>query len=516
MIALQTGTRIGRYLLATRLATGGMAEVWLARSRTGDDGARPVVIKALLPDLAEDPDLVHMFLDEAALAARLDHPNIVHVMESGQAGGRCFIAMEHVPGRTLRQLERQLRRDGKTIPPWFVLSVAESVCNALECAHTQRDEQGAPLEIVHRDVSPENVIVGLNGEVKVLDFGVAKMSTSAIRTKVGEIKGKHAYLSPEQIRAVEGQGRVDLRTDLFSLGIVMYELLTLVRPYSGDNPLALMNSILSQTPRPPSPSSLAPWVAREVDELVMRAMAHDPADRFASAQEMGCAIRHCVDSRSPRPTPAHLAAMLEIVFSGEGASDDHQEAIEALDAAWPSLSGAELGAGTSAGELLPVSLRRGTEATVRRHSASGNTAPYSSRTIDRVIRAARAGLPVPVAELLEDAADPPPTTRRRPETVSAPQRGWDAAVQRIRQENAVATGTPVPPRPESEPPSAVPDTPEAAARHSFERGLRLARARDPQGALEALAEAVELDPYNRLYQTNLRILRRQLDAEEKG
>ena len=302
-----------RYLFVRRIAKGGMAEVWLTQERIANR-ERTIVLKLLLPELAEDPDFVRMFLDEARLASLLHHQNIVSIYDVGQLGDRYFIAMEYVAGRTLRQVLHQLRRDNRRLPVWFALSIGVKTCSALEHAHHACDEGGSPLHVVHRDVSPENIIVGYDGSVKVLDFGIAKASARGTRTRVGVMKGKHAYMAPEQILAAETGCSIDHRADLYSLGVVLYELLTTVRPFDADNELSLIRSIVEGTPQPEPPCTLAPWLEPEVEAVVLRSMARQPEVRFDSASKLRDALEECLRAIGQAPSDRHIGGMLSLIL----------------------------------------------------------------------------------------------------------------------------------------------------------------------------------------------------------
>ncbi len=282
-IRLNKGSELGRYLLAEHLASGGMADVWLARAKGVGGFQKTVVIKTLRPDFAEDPNFVRMFIDEALLACELDHPNIVHIFDLGQLGNTYFIAMEFIAGKNLRQIQRTLETSEQLVPPWLVLHAGISVCNALEYAHNHKNEQGQCLNIVHRDVTPDNIMASFIGVIKVLDFGIAKASTSTVNTGKGILKGKYAYVAPEQILRSHIKRQPDARADIYSLGVSLYEMLCGFRPFMGANNSALLRAILEQPPFPPH--EVAPWVPRELSDIILCAIARNPDDRYATAGE---------------------------------------------------------------------------------------------------------------------------------------------------------------------------------------------------------------------------------------
>ncbi|MBI1947653.1 MAG: serine/threonine protein kinase [Deltaproteobacteria bacterium] len=270
---------IGRYNLTKRLGVGGMAEVFLAQ-QDGPAGFHKVcVVKRMLPHLAEEPRFVEMFQREARLAALLHHTNVVQIYELGETDGAFFIAMEYVDGMPLHRLARASWRANRPLPMEVVCCALADAALGLAAAHEQCDEHGQPLRLVHRDISPDNLIVNREGVTKVLDFGVAK-STQGERTATGELKGKVPFLSPEQIRG----DAIDGRSDLYALGVTAYWLLTGKRPFTAPSDLGVMQAVLADTPRPPR--ALNPTVPEPLDELVMRLLEKDAGRRPQSGHEV--------------------------------------------------------------------------------------------------------------------------------------------------------------------------------------------------------------------------------------
>jgi hypothetical protein len=280
--AFETGMQFGSYLLRQRLGIGGMASVWKAI----DESGRTLVIKRILPTLAEDPEFVDMFVHEARLSARMRHPNIVRVFTHGDYEGERFLAMEYLHGRDLGSVMQVLARSAPPIPA-FGAFVAREACRALVFVHALRDaDSDTPLNLVHRDVSLSNIMLCFDGSVKLLDFGVAKALADerAQRTQAGVLKGKWAYLAPEQ---VEG-GKIDQRADIFSLGIVLHEMLTGRRLFKAATGLATLEKVRAAKILPPSATN--PAVPLALDAICMRALARSPKDRFQSAAEMAAAL----------------------------------------------------------------------------------------------------------------------------------------------------------------------------------------------------------------------------------
>jgi serine/threonine protein kinase len=273
--------RLGRYRLIRQLAVGGMAEVYLAVAEGLSGFEKRVVVKRLLPQHARNPELLAMFLDEARLCAGMRHPHIAEVYDVGEDGGDYFFAMEHVTGGDLRSLLDH----GGALPPGDALAIAAAVAEGLHCAHEHRDEQGRQLAIVHRDVSPSNVLVSVGGEVKLIDFGVAKWAAQRTETRHGVLKGKCAYMSPEQCRAEP----LDRRSDVFALGVLIYELTTGRRPFEGANDFEIMTAVVRGGAAPPS--SVAPDYPPALDALVMSALAARREDRPATALALAEALK---------------------------------------------------------------------------------------------------------------------------------------------------------------------------------------------------------------------------------
>jgi serine/threonine protein kinase len=282
--AAEVGSTANSYQILAKLATGGMAEIFLARGEGVAGVERYCVLKRILRDRASDVHFVRMFLDEARLAAQLQHPNIAQVYDIGKLGDSYFFTMEYVHGETVRALLHRAQGLRRRLPINCVLTIAAGTAAGLHHAHARLGFDGRPLDIVHRDVSPSNLMVSYEGGVKVVDFGVAKAADRAQETKSGTVKGKISYLSPEQCKGK----RVDRRSDLFSLGICFWEMLTTERLFKRASDFENMNAIVTEDT--PPPSSRRPDVPPEVDELVLRLLAKTPEARFQTADEVVDAI----------------------------------------------------------------------------------------------------------------------------------------------------------------------------------------------------------------------------------
>lgn len=295
-------------MVLRKIATGGMAEVYLAVHEGPEGFEKPVAIKQILPHLASDEQFVRMFLDEARIAARLSHPNIVQIFDLGVEGQIHYLAMEYLFGESLARLEEQLARSGRTLPLEASLFIATNLCLALHHAHTFTLGAG-PQPIVHRDVSPSNVLLSFDGAVKLADFGVAKVKGSQKTTTIGLIKGKVGYMAPEQILGEP----IDTRTDLFALGIVLYELVTGRVPFAGKSMRAIFDAVTN--PEPPAPaSSINPAVPAQLDALLLRSLQKKPDDRFQTAADFLEALENAQRSLSLVTNSLSFGRLVERTF----------------------------------------------------------------------------------------------------------------------------------------------------------------------------------------------------------
>jgi serine/threonine protein kinase len=277
----ETPIRFGKHLLLDRISIGGMAEVW--RAVETDAARRVVAIKRLLPTVAEHPELVSMFIAEARVMLALDHPNIVRVYELGEVARTHFMSMEYVHGRDLRRILELCRESRLPAPIPIACYVISQVCQALDHVHRLLDESGRQINLVHRDVSPSNVLVSYRGDVKLIDFGIAQAGARGAQES-GEVDGKAAYMSPEQVL-----GRsIDRRSDIFSVGVCLHELLTGKRLFAGTRNHALAAGVRFQIPLP---SRRNPSIQPALDSIVLKALASDPENRYQCASELAEDLR---------------------------------------------------------------------------------------------------------------------------------------------------------------------------------------------------------------------------------
>jgi serine/threonine protein kinase len=306
----------GPYRLLERIARGGMAEVFKAK-RTGIEGFEKVVaVKRILPHLSDDREFVDMFVNEAKMVAGLSHPNIVQTTDLRKIGTSYCIAMEYVHGHDLRTIRNRAELTGRPIPASLCAFVVSKVCAALGYAHRRKDQQGRLLEIVHRDISPQNVLISFEGEVKLTDFGIAKASAKASTTESGALRGKLLYMSPEQARGKP----VDRRSDIFSLGILFYELLANRKPFVSDPETPVLEIVRECRLSPLR--SVCPRVPEALEGVVMKALERDPKRRYQDAATMQRELEGVLHGQE-EASASELARYLETLFEpGERAEPD--------------------------------------------------------------------------------------------------------------------------------------------------------------------------------------------------
>jgi serine/threonine-protein kinase len=315
--------QFGRYQLLKKLAAGGMGQVFLAR--TGEAGfEKLVVLKSILPHLVEDQEFYEMFSDEAKVSMRLNHPNIVQIFEFGQERGIHFLVMEYVAGEDIRKMVKRIGQQGSTLPLGGILRVIADAAAGLDYAHKATDAKGQPLGIIHRDVSPQNVLVGFDGAVKLIDFGVAKAAGRAQHTATGILKGKFPYMSPEQAEGDE----LDPRSDIFAIGIVLWELLTGRRLFKGESDTATQK--LVRTCSVPAPSTLGAGLPQDLDAIVLKSLAKNRNDRFPDAGAMRMAIEDFITKKGIPASPAHLVSFLRPFYIERIAQEQNADSLDEL------------------------------------------------------------------------------------------------------------------------------------------------------------------------------------------
>ncbi|MBI3609895.1 MAG: protein kinase [Nitrospirae bacterium] len=299
----------GKYLLIDKVGTGGMAELFMAK-QTGLKGFEKVMaIKRILPHLTEDAEFVSMFINEAKLAALLSHQNIVQIFDLGHIENAYFIAMEYVMGKDLRTILQRAKAANQPMSVSHASSIVSKVCAGLDYAHRKKDLTGRDLNIVHRDISPQNILVSYEGEVKLVDFGIAKAAGQSSETRTGILKGKLSYMAPEQARGKP----VDRRTDIFAIGIVLYEILTGHKLFKGDNDFNTLEKVREAKVEPP-PTTLNREVSPELEAIILKALAREPEDRFQSAAELQSALEDHMSRMGYDFSTVRLAQYLQGLF----------------------------------------------------------------------------------------------------------------------------------------------------------------------------------------------------------
>ncbi|MEW5855523.1 MAG: protein kinase, partial [Myxococcota bacterium] len=318
---MKAGDQISRYVVLGKLATGGMAEVWLARQSGPAGFSKTLVLKTISADLRETGNFVQMFLEEARLAALINHPNVVQIFDLGEDQGEYFIAMEYLEGRSLYQVAKTLKARHELMPPALAARVVADCCAGLDHAHDLKDGQGAPLNIIHRDVSLENILVTYTGQVKMVDFGIAKAADSANRTRPGTVRGKANYLAPEQVLCHP----LDRRVDTYALGVCLYAMTTGTMPFTAGTDLDVMRAIVDKPP--PLPHMQNPAIPPALESIMLRALQKNAADRFPTARAMRDALEDFLKDQ-PGSSSYHLATLMDGLFPAS--SDETRRRAAAL------------------------------------------------------------------------------------------------------------------------------------------------------------------------------------------
>ncbi len=316
---MDSGSRFGDYVILKQLASGGMAQVYLAR-KTGQLGfTRPVAMKVILPQFSANKEFVKMFLDEARLAVCLNHNHIAQILDLGEVEGQYFIAMEFAHGMDLQQISKKTRKLGRLLPLPYAAKIVSQVAEGLYYAHTKVDDRGQALNIVHRDVSPHNILLTFEGQAKLIDFGIAKATVTFKEEERGVLKGKFSYMSPEQIRGLP----LDSRSDIFALGIVLWEVCTGASLYRESSELLTMEAILRKPV--PKPRELRGDMPPDLEAVILKALAKRPVDRFQTAYEMHQALEGYLNRSGWNVGTPHLAEFMKKLFP-----EEHREILDIL------------------------------------------------------------------------------------------------------------------------------------------------------------------------------------------
>ena len=477
----QAGTHFSRYEIDSKLATGGMAEVWRARLKGVRGFEKRIVLKTMLSRLASRPDIVDMFINEATVASAFSHPNIVHVFDFGQLEGRYFIAMEFVPGVTLRFAHKRMLARNERLPIAATLHVMADVCEALHVVHELADAVG-PLGLVHRDLSPDNVILSTSGAAKLIDFGAARATARTPTPSV--FVGKYRYAAPERIR----RGAEDRRADVYSAGVILYECLTGVRPFEG--PDADVADAM-RIGRICDPRERVASLPAQLAETVIRATSPDRVDRFATARELGEALARCLAEMGAAGKERDVTASLAALIEGP---PEPPPVVIAADVT------GETGRGTTESSTTgEVAL---CEVEIIEASGPIQTAPLRMPPDPPTVPTIPARAEPPALSLT-----PPP----RPREPSGPH--WSLPGKApLRQRDRAFGGPEIlgwRHTPET-PPPVVHDEPVQKAVELFDKGIELRVAGRYGEALQAWERALALAPENLVYRANVLRLRDQL------
>ncbi|MGE5183980.1 MAG: protein kinase domain-containing protein [Acidobacteriota bacterium] len=370
-------TPFGKYYLLERINVGGMAEVFRAKAFGVEGFERLVAVKRILANIAEDKEFIRMFIDEAKLAVQLNHANIAQIFDLGVVDGAYYIALEHVHGRDLRAMFDRCRQLGEPMPVSQACFVVMKVCEGLDYAHNKRDASGRELHLVHRDVSPQNILVSFEGEVKLIDFGIAKAAGKGSKTQAGILKGKFGYMSPEQVRGIP----IDRRSDVFSCGIVLYELLTGERLFVGESDFSTLEKVRNVEILPPSTYNRR--IPDELERIVLKALAKDPEDRYQNAIDLHDELQAFVYTAGEFYSRKDLAGWMKKTFGRE--IDEESAKLEGYRQLKPPPELAPQPVATARGTRPPQAtatapIRKSTEAM----RAVGATKPPPPPTVGRV------------------------------------------------------------------------------------------------------------------------------------
>ncbi|MBX7098475.1 MAG: protein kinase [Myxococcaceae bacterium] len=311
-------TLFGKYLLLERVNVGGMAEVFIAKAFGVEGFERILAIKKILPTMAEDEEFITMFIDEARISVQLNHANIVHIHELGKHDEAYFIAMEYVSGRDLRTMLEQYRRRKEIMPTAQAVFVASKICEGLDYAHRKKDARGQDLHIIHRDVSPQNILCSYEGEVKIIDFGIAKAANRSQKTQAGILKGKFGYMSPEQVRGLP----IDRRSDVFAVGVILYEMLTGEKLFVGESDFSTLEKVRNADV--PAPRQFNPNIPSGLEKVLMKALAREAEDRYQWASDLQEDLMRFLLAGDAIYSAKHLTQFMKEAFAEDLKAEDEK------------------------------------------------------------------------------------------------------------------------------------------------------------------------------------------------
>jgi serine/threonine protein kinase len=417
----------GKYLLLDRINIGGMAEVWRAKTFGAGGFERLVAIKRILPNIAEDEEFITMFIDEAKITVQLNHANIAQIYELSSIANSYFIAMEYVSGKDMRAVFDRCRKRGEPAPIPLICYLIAQCCEGLDYAHRANDKMGRPMNIVHRDVSPQNALISYEGEVKVIDFGIAKAAGKATKTQAGILKGKFGYMSPEQIRGLP----LDRRSDVFAIGVCLYEMLTGERLFVGDSDFSVLEKVRKVEVLPPSHFNRK--IPDALEKIVMKSLAKDVDERYSYASELGEDLRKFLYTSGYSFGRKDLAAFMKATFA-EDVEKEKQRLQEYNDVKAPEgmMAAAEAGFGLGQVPQAPQVPLNASAVTALPTMAPPSIAPsMSQQGLPPIVRP-----PPPTLAPARPSSPQPPAPMRSP---SLPRLTAQQAVHTVGKEEHEAT-----------------------------------------------------------------------------
>ena len=466
---------IGRYVLVAALPSADDAPAWLAKGEGAGELDVPLVLRAVPESVVADGELMRAALEDSRVAVQIEHPHLVRLVDLFEERGRWFMVSEFVSGRTLRQIMNRAGSINRVPPIWFTVHVVSIVCQALAHLHARCGEMGTHLSSVRNTITPDTLTVSFAGDPQLMAFGLARANVVPSISNTSPIGSSYAYAAPERLSDHDTAVADVARSDVYSLGVVLYEMLTARRPFAADDEEDLLREVLDTRREPPPPSMLAPWVTQPLEEVVLTAMARDPRDRFRNVRELGEAIEKYMSWAGVRPSRKHLAQQV----CGEVAHADSEPPPSAR---------------SSPSDRPPEPPR-----------ASRAPATRTARVVS-------------------------PFDEARPSARPTAEHVWDRITEMARRQRAAEQRQSGPPRPaptehgravrswgrvggEAEKEDAVPSSRPSPAVACFEMGIDLARNGEYEAALVQLEEAVRLEPNNRMYATNLRRVKKQLNVD---
>ncbi len=411
-------TIFGKYLLLERINVGGMAEVFIAKAFGVEGFERILAIKKILPTMAEDEEFITMFIDEARISVQLNHANVVHIHELGRHDENYFIAMEYVAGKDIRSLLERYRRRREIMPTAQAVFIASKMCEGLDYAHRKKDARGQPLAIIHRDISPQNILCSYEGEVKIIDFGIAKAANRSQKTQAGILKGKFGYMSPEQVRGLP----IDRRSDIFAVGVILYEMLTGEKLFVGESDFSTLEKVRNADV--PLPTQFNPSIPPGLEKVVLKALAREAEDRYQWASDLQEDLMRFLLAGDQIYSAKHLSAFMKEAFVEDLAREAEKmeryaavvrpDQIESSGVTAPVTSAARPSRRPSQPEARPAGAARPTQGGVPAARMSMTSVPAVSTPASR----GAPYIPPPSAEELEEMDGPGDKTQIVSEAVS--------------------------------------------------------------------------------------------------